>query len=487
MENGFTSNKNNEDASFEEFRSRKFNALEHTLYDVIADARLDNLSFNERLSIFDSWHEDMESRELAYYHRYALNGCGTERMVVDPSNNKTTRMLNFASNDYLNMTQHPSVINASIRALQHYGAGAGAACNASGKTKLKVELEKEIADTFGYERSLVFNSGYSTNIGVLNALLRSNDVAIVDMSAHASLMDGVENKNNMFFKHNDMTSLESVLKRADRQYANKIVVVDGVYSMDGDIANIPEISALCKQYNALLLVDEAHAFGVIGKNGLGILDHFNMPPETIDILIGTLSKAIGTSGGFVTGSKKLINYLELACRTYFCTTGPFIASNAASLESIRIIKQDTERRNNLWKNVNYFRLKLNQSGFNMGNSQTAIFPIIMADHNKVIELTRVMGNNGIQVCGIPYPLVPRRLTRIRMTVTSEMTIDHLNKAYTELCNAVNNYGVDTTIQTVNDPNSTEYQQRISKERQSILRAEKLRGILKLDRSDFIQE
>lgn len=489
MENDSTINTKDEEASFETFRSDKFNALDHTLYDVITDTRLDKLSFNERLSIFDRWHEDMEFRELAYYHRYSLNGCGIERTVVDPANGKTTSMLNFASNDYLNMTQHPSVISAGIRALQRYGAGAGAACNASGKTKLKVDLENEIADTFGNERALVFNSGYSTNIGVLNALLRSNDVAIVDMYAHASLMDGVENKNKMFFIHNDMVSLESVLKRADRQYANKIVVVDGVYSMDGDIANIPEISALCKKYKALLLVDEAHAFGVIGKNGLGILDHFNMPPETIDILIGTLSKAVGSSGGFVTGGKKLINFLELACRTYFCTTGPFIASNAAALESIRIIKRDTERRNNLWKNVNYFRLKLKQSGFNTGNSQTAIFPIILADHNKVIEITRIMGNNGVQVCGIPYPLVPRRLTRVRMTVTSEMTFDHLNRGYTELCNAIDGYGASKPPpdSEVNETDAAiEYQQKVSKERQSILKADIVKKIMKLDSSDFIQ-
>ncbi len=443
-------NEKKENVSQEAFHTGKYNALDHTLYDVIADSRLDKLSFNSRLDIFDSWHEDVELRELAYYQRYATNGCCTERTVVDPASRKMIQMLNFASNDYLNMTQHPSVILAGIKALKQYGAGAGAACNASGQTKLKVDLEKEIADTFEMERALVFNSGYATNIGVLNALLRSNDVAIVDIYAHASLMDGVENKNKMFFLHNDMTSLESVLKRADRQYANKIVVVDGVYSMDGDIANIPEISALCKKYNALLLVDEAHAFGVIGKNGLGVLDHFNMPPETIDILIGTLSKAIGSSGGFVCGSKKLINFLELASRTYVCTTGPFIAANAAALESIRVIKQDTTRRKELWQNVNYFRLKLKQSGFNTGNSETAIFPIILADHNKVIELTRVMGINGVQVSGIPYPLVPRRLTRIRMTVTSEMTIQHLNKGYQVLCHAMDNYKINDGTQGVSD-------------------------------------
>jgi glycine C-acetyltransferase len=461
----------NEDASFELFRKTKIDAKKHTLYETLIDPRLDNLDFDERFTIFNGWQEDMALKRIAHHQRQGLNGCGVERTIFDPTTGNTKRMINFASNDYLNMTQHPSVINAGIKALQHYGAGAGAACNASGQTKIKSNLEKEISETFETERTLVFNSGYTTNIGVLTALLRSNDVAIVDMYAHSSIMDGVENRNKMLFKHNDMASLESVLRRADRQYANKIVIVDGVYSMDGDIANIPEISALCKKYNALLMVDEAHAFGVIGKNGLGILDHFNMPSETIDILVGTLSKAIGSSGGFVTGKKKIINYLEFASRTYLCTTAPFIASNATALEAIRIIKQDTERRKNLWKNINYFKLKLKQLSLNIGKTESGIFPIILADHNKVLEVTTIMGNNGVQACGIPYPLVPRKLARIRMTVTSEMTLDQLNKGYTELYNAIDTYDNSLTGSVVND-DAIQYQQTISKEKQQLISEER---------------
>jgi len=471
MENSLISFKKNEDPSFELFRKTKIDAKKHNLYDALIDSRLDQLSLDERFKIFNGWHDDMVLKQIAHFQRVGLNGCDIERSIFDPSNGKTTQMLNFASNDYLNMSQHASVINAGVMALQQYGAGAGAGCNASGQTKIKSELEAEIADTFGNEKSLVFNSGYSTNIAVLNALLRSNDVAIVDMLAHASIMDGVENRNKLFFKHNDMHSLESVLSRADRQYTNKIVVVDGVYSMDGDIANIPEIAALCKKYNALLMVDEAHAFGVIGKNGLGILDHFNMPPETIDILVGTLSKAVGCSGGFVTGKKELINYMEFAGKPYLFSTGPFIASNAAALEAIQIIKHDTERRKNLWRNIDYFKLKVKRAGFNIGNAETAIFPIIFADHNKVLEVTRIMGNNGIQVNGMPYPIVQRKQTRIRMTVTAGMSLEQLDKGYTELCNAVEVYNADNSV--VRESNlSIEYQQNVSKERLEALGKER---------------
>jgi len=330
-------------------------------------------------------------------------------------------------------------MNAAIEAIAQYGTGAGAACNASGQTKIKQELEREIADTFGYEKALVFSSGYATNTGVLSGLLRSNDVAIVDMLAHASIMDGVENRNKMLFRHNDMASLETVLRRASDRFANKIVVVDGVYSMDGDIANLPEIAALCKKYNALLMVDEAHAFGVIGKHGLGILDHFNMPADSIDILVGTLSKSVGSSGGFVAGSKELIHYLEFAARSYLFSTGPFVASCAAALASIKIIREDTARRQRLWNNIRAFRSMAIVTGFDMGRAETAIIPIILANHNKVLEVTRVMGNNGVLVNGIPYPVVSRKQTRIRMTITSEMTTAHIHQGFCCLTDAIDNY------------------------------------------------
>jgi glycine C-acetyltransferase len=421
------------------FNLSEFNTVDsrrYTLYDVMYHPILDTLSIEERLKIFDSFYQDLGKNNMLTNDRFALDGCDTVRTMFDPTSCKTKKMINFGSNDYLNMSQHPKVINAAIEAIQQYGTGAGASCNASGLTKVKIDLEDEIAETFGYENAIVFSTGFMTNTGVLGALLRSQDVALVDMLAHASIMEGVENKNKMLFRHNNMKSLETVLSRVNRQYTNKIVVVDGVYSMDGDIANLPEISELCKKYNALLMVDEAHAFGVIGKHGLGILDHFNMKPDSIDILVGTLSKAIGCSGGFVTGKKELINYLKLASRSYFFTTAPFIASTAAALESIKIIKSDDSRRKDLWKNINYFKSKLDASDFNLGAAETAIFPVILGDHNLVMDVTTSMGNEGVLVNGIPYPAVPRKQTRIRMVVTAEMTNEQLDKGHVELCNAI---------------------------------------------------
>ncbi len=414
----------------------KIDSKKYTLYEVLIDPRLDKLSLDERFAIFNDFNEDADRNNYTINRRYALNGAATERDIFDPSVNRVIRMVNFGSNDYLNMTQHPRVINAAIQALETYGAGSGASCVTAGRTKVKSDLEEEIADTFGCEKALVYPTGFMTNTGVLSALLRSNDVAIVDMFAHASIMDGLESRNKLFFRHNDMRSLESAMIKANGQYANKIVVVDGVYSMDGDIANLPEISALCKKYGCKLMVDEAHAFGVIGENGLGMTDHFNMPPDTIDILVGTMSKAIGSTGGFVTGSKELINYLRFASRPYFFTTAPFIPAMAAALESIRVIKSDRQRRENLWTNIRYFKSKILAGGFKIGTAETAIFPIILGNHNLVMNTAQIMGTNGVLAVGVPYPAVARKQTRIRMIVTSEMTKAHLDKGCQELVNAI---------------------------------------------------
>jgi len=408
----------------------------YSLYEVLFDPKFDKLSLDERLAIFSDFNEDADRNNITINRRYSINGCATEREIFDPSVNRVVRMINFGSNDYLNMTQHPRVIDAAIRALETYGTGSGASCVTAGRTKVKSDLEQEIADTFKREKALVFPTGFMTNTGVLSGLLRSNDVAIVDMFAHASIIDGVEGRNKLFFQHNDMRSLERAMIKANGQYADKIVVVDGVYSMDGDIANLPEISGLCKKYKCKLMVDEAHAFGVIGKNGLGMTDHFNMPPDTIDILVGTMSKAIGSTGGFVTGKKELINYLRFSSRPYFFTTAPFVPAMAAALESIRIIKSDKQRREDLWANIRYFKSKILAGGFKIGTAETAIFPIILGNHNLVLNAATIMGNNGVLAVGVPYPAVSRKQTRIRMNVTSEMTQAQLDKGYDVLCKAI---------------------------------------------------
>ncbi|HAD14236.1 MAG TPA: 8-amino-7-oxononanoate synthase [Saprospirales bacterium] len=442
---------NNPLFSFERTENGLIDARKYTLYEVLLDPRLDTLNLDKRQQLFYDFISDANRLKYSANKKYAQNGANTERILVDPDSNQTSRLVNFASNNYLNLATHPQVVAAAMEALETFGAGSGSSCITTGRTRVKSELEQEIAQTFDYEDALVYPSGFMANTGVLQGLLRSNDVAIVDMYAHASIMDGVENRNKILFQHNDMASLERTIKRADSQYANKIIVVDGVYSMDGDIANLPEIVGLCKKYRCKLMVDEAHAFGVIGKHGLGIADHFGMSNDVIDILVGTLSKAIGSSGGFVSGSKELITYLKYASRPYFFTTAPFIPSMAAALEAIRIIKSDASRRQQLWENIAYFKAKVLTGGFNIGAAQTAIFPIILGNHHLVMDTTVRMGQNGVLAMGVVYPAVSRKQARIRMNVTAEMSREQLDKGYEVLCQSLAQEQPDYFSSTLNLP------------------------------------
>ncbi len=431
-----TTSNENSGQTFQASPHGNLDARQLTLYEALLDPQLDKLSLDDRIAVFDNFLDDADRINYTFGRRVCYNGSATERQVFDPAVNRVVSMVNFGSNNYLNMATHPSVVAAAARALEIYGAGSGSSCITTGRTNVKSDLEAEIADTFGYENALVYPSGYMTNSGVLSALLRSNDVAIVDMFAHASIIDGTEGRNKIFFKHNDMYALERAMVKASSQYANKIVAIDGVYSMDGDIANLPEIVGLCKKYNCKLLVDDAHAFGEKGKRVLGILDQIDMPPATVDILVGTMSKAVGSAGGFVTGKKAIINYLRYASRPYFFTTAPFIPAMAAALESIRIIRSDGQRRGQLWENIHYFREKILAKGFHIGPAQTAIFPIILGDHHLVMTSTWMMGKNGVMAFGVVYPAVSRKQSRIRMNVTAEMTQQQLDKGIQVLCSSI---------------------------------------------------
>ena len=406
-------------------------ARKYCLFETLGDKRIDKLNFEDRANLMQSFCNDLYNQRFSMHVRYSHSGCGTEKDVMCPFTGRIKKMLNFASNDYLNMSQHPEVINAAKEALDRYGAGAGASCITSGSVDVMKELEKEIAATFKTEDAMVFPSGYATNIGVLGGMLRGNDVAIIDMYSHASIIDGGMQTNALFFVHNDVRSLETQLKKADKMYANKIVAVDAVYSMDGDIAPLPEILELCRKYNAWLMVDDAHGFGVLGKNGCGVAEHFGLEGK-IDLMVGTLSKAIGTVGGFVAAKKPIINYLRFASRSHFFTTAPFISANAAALASIRIIKEDAARRQKLWDNIAHFKNRFTTAGMNILDTSSSIFPVIMGDSNKALEAAYRLHEADILVNPVPYPAVPRKLARVRMSISAGFDFSQLDKGAEEM-------------------------------------------------------
>ncbi|MCK4666443.1 aminotransferase class I/II-fold pyridoxal phosphate-dependent enzyme [Candidatus Dependentiae bacterium] len=369
---------------------------------------------------------EVKEHEHYFYRRISYNGSAPRMLVLDIYTNEKKEMLNFAGNDYLNLTRHPRTIKAGREALEKYGTGAGSVPLLGGTFDIHVELEKKIAKFKGCEDSIIYTSGFGSNLGSLLALLKKNDLALLDQFVHASIVDGCKSTNIKYFLHSDMNSLETILKKSKGNYETILVGVDGVYSMDGDIAPLPEILELTKKYGAYLFVDDAHATGVIGKNGKGTAEYHNLEGK-IDIVAGTFSKGLGVVGGFFGSNKELIEYLHFFSRAYMFSTAMTPQAAGSLLEGLDVIIDEPERRNKLWENIRYLGEKLRNLGFNLGFSETAIFPIIIGDHLIVKEIVSYLHKNNIYVNLVLFPAVPRALSRIRISIMQGHSIDDLDQ------------------------------------------------------------
>ena len=358
--------------------------------------------------------------------RMLLNGSTPRGLILNQATGETKNMINFGSNDYLNLTSHPKTKQAAMEALQKYGTGTGSAPVLGGNFELHQNLIKKVAEIKHTEDAIIFTSGYATNIGSLKALLKEGDLAIVDQYAHASIQDGCTSAMVRIFKHSDMNSLENVLRlNSTGNFRTKIICIDGVYSMDGDIAPLPEIMQIAKKYNAFVYVDDAHAVGVIGATGKGTCEHFHLEGK-IDFIAGTFSKAIGSQGGYVAASKAVVEYLRYYSRAHMFSTAMTPAAAAASLAAIEIITGNQDRKNKLWKNIHYLRGKLLSNGFNIGGSETAIIPIIIGDDNKVRDLVSYLHQQNIYTHAVVFPAVPIELSRVRLSLTQDHTEEELD-------------------------------------------------------------
>jgi glycine C-acetyltransferase/8-amino-7-oxononanoate synthase len=333
----------------------------------------------------------------------------------------------FCSNDYLGLSQHPKIKETAAQITQEFGTGAGASRLISGNHLLYSQLEAKIASFKQREAALVFPTGYMANLGALNSLLDGRDTVIMDRLNHASLVDAarLSKAKLQVYPHKDMTALEKVLKRSQK-FVKRLVVTDSVFSMDGDIAPLPRIVKLAKKYNALTMIDEAHATGVLGKTGRGAEEHFEIVGQ-IDIVMGTLSKAIGSLGGFVAGSTELIDYLINKARSFIYTTGLPPAVCAASLTAFEIIENQPALRRKLWQNVSYLKGKLTQMGFNLMGSETQIIPIFVGDSETTIRMAEFLFEHGIFVSGIRPPTVPKGQSRLRISVSAQHTKENLDE------------------------------------------------------------
>jgi len=340
-------------------------------------------------------------------------------------------MLQFASYSYLDLLGHPKINAAAKAAIDEFGTGTHGVRFLAGTTRVHVELEKKIAAFKKTETAVAVASGYGANFGTISSLIGRHDVVISDKINHASIVDGCILSRAQFvrYEHNDMAALERALGEAPRNGV-KLVVADAVFSMDGDIVNLPEVTRLCRKFKALLMIDEAHSLGVIGKKGTGIEEHFGIDPKEglIDIKMGTLSKTIPSIGGYIAGRAKLINYLRHSIRPFIFSAPIPPPSAAAAKAAFEVIEDEPWRVEKLHKNADYFLRTLRSRGFDTLKSQTAIVPIVIGNEAKALEMTRLARNEGIFIVPILPPAVQPNTTRIRATVTAGHSLQEIDRA-----------------------------------------------------------
>ncbi len=338
-------------------------------------------------------------------------------------------VVNLSSNNYLGFASHPRLKKAAIEAVEKYGVGAGAVRTIVGNMDLHELLEEKLAEFKREEAVMVFQSGFNCNAGAIQALTDKGDIIISDELNHASIIDGVKlsKADKAVFKHSDMADLERVLEEHSGKYNTMLIITDGVFSMDGDVAKLPEIVELAEKYGALTYVDDAHGSGVLGENGRGTVDHFGLHGR-VDFSIGTLSKAIGVIGGYVAGKKVMQEWLNHRGRPILFSTALPPAAVGAINEALDMLTESSEYTDKLWHNAKYFKEKLNKLGFNTGNSETPITPVIIGDEAETMQFSKNLLDAGVFVSGIVFPTVPKGTGRVRCMVTAGHTEEQLDRA-----------------------------------------------------------
>ena len=343
-------------------------------------------------------------------------------------------VINLASNNYLGLCDHPKLREAAIAAIETYGVGSGAVRTIAGTMRIHMELEEKIARFKGVEACVVFQSGFTANAGTVSSILGKDDFILSDELNHASIIDGarLSRAKIKVFRHKDVAHAEELLKEIQNEPGHKLVITDGVFSMDGDIGPVGALADLCEKYGAIMMVDDAHASGVLGRNGRGSVDHFGCT-QRVDVQVGTLSKAIGALGGYVCGSRDLIDYLYHRARPFLFSTSHPPSVAASCIAAFDILENEPERIERLWTNTKYFQEQLTSAGFDIGGrttpkSETPITPVIIGDGRKTMDYSRTLFEQGLMATGIAFPTVPEGKARVRCIMTSEHTHAQIDKA-----------------------------------------------------------
>ena len=338
-------------------------------------------------------------------------------------------VINLSSNNYLGLTTHPKLKRRAIEAIEKYGVGSGAVRTIAGTMSLHMDLEEKIARFKQVEASVVFQSGFTANAGTVAAILTRDDVIISDELNHASIIDGcrLSRAEIKVFPHKDVAACEEVLQGLSSHKGRKLLITDGVFSMDGDIAPLPQLVELSEKYGCIMMIDDAHASGVLGRNGRGTVDHFKLHGR-LDIQVGTLSKAIGSLGGYVCSTRDTIEYLYHRARPFLFSTSHPPSVAASCIAAFEVLDEEPQLVERLWANTRFFKAGLQKLGFNTGHSETPITPVIVGDAALAHQFSRELFEGGVFAQGIGYPTVAQGKARIRTIVTATHTEDELKRA-----------------------------------------------------------
>ena len=367
-----------------------------------------------------------KKRQHRYRARRIISSPQQVEIIIDDKN-----VISFCSNDYLGLANHPQLKQATCDAVKKFGVGSGSAHLVNGHSIAHHQLEEELADYTGYPRALLFSTGYMANLGLCQALLDKNDYVFEDRLNHASLIDGglISGARFQRYLHNDVSSLQTKLAKIPSENdVEKLVLTDGVFSMDGDIARLPTIAKLCKDNDSWLMVDDAHGFGTLGDTGKGCLQHYDLSNKDVPIYMATLGKAMGTAGAFIAGSEELIETLIQKARSYIYTTAMPPAIAEATRCSLKIIQNEPQHLQQLKANIAYFRTCCQQAaGMNIEDSLTAIQPLIIGDEKKATSISRQLFEAGFLVTAIRPPTVPEGTSRLRITLSAKHTKEHIEQ------------------------------------------------------------
>ncbi len=388
---------------------------------------------------YTQWYDEAQLRGYYLYAQPMSSRPNTHVQLRENLERRRVSLLNLSSYNYLGLSYRPEVVAAAKRALDTYGLGAAGSPILSGTMEVHLELERELAAFKNKPAVMVFPTGYSTNVGLLQALMRPGDLIVADQNSHASIVDGaiLSKADFRFFRHNRPEELERHLRRGN---GKKLVVVEGVYSMDGDVCRLPEIVEIAKSHGARVMIDEAHSTFIYGENGRGVAEHFGLEDE-IDIHVGTLSKALGGQGGFVAGSDKLYKYLAGFARSRFfsCALAPAVA--AGVLEALRIARREPQLRARLWSNVAHMRGRLREHGIDVGESTSQVIPVMIRNDRRVFEIAHRLQHAGLYLQPITYPAVAKHRSRFRISVSAAHTPEQLDQGAEILSRVLREEGV----------------------------------------------